>query len=476
MTDKALTDLVGAFSCSYKSVCKNCGRIEHIVNGRKRDHGMAYNDLYKQINQQMNRHEGAHIGDQERWHILREVIAWIGRPDEKLKFIHIVGTDGKRATGAMTAAILNAANYKTGRFTTPAIMDDCDMILVDNEPISKEQFVKSFNRIILEIKRHGGDITTLSRFEWWFLIAVDYFRQEEVKFVVLEAGMDGTCDPTNAIAHPLIVAFTHIDYDYKAGQTPQSHQLDTIALDKSGAIMANSVVVNMPGQNHEITRVLKRVAEENGASWYNKRPKMTLMKTDSKGMVLKLNDDVEMRLSVVGSDHLKNLSNVLQIIGYLQDKGAHISMVNIAEALAHLEVAGHMTYDAAHDILFDGADSVTTMEHLLSSLKSWHLQAKPIFVLGLRKDENWREILDMVLPVTDQVIAVTPAHHAGMHADELAAKIVMQSNVNVEVADDSTAAINLARRARRDTKRLIVVTGSSYTLRAINEEGLSFDD
>lgn len=437
---------------------------------------MSVNDLYEQINQQMNRHEGAHIGDQERWHILREVIAWIGHPDEKLKFIHIVGTDGKRATGAMTAAILNTAGYKTGRFTTPAIMNDCDMVLVDDEPISKAQFVRSFERILFEIKRHGGDIATLSRFEWWFLIAVDYFRREEVKFVVLEAGMDGTCDPTNAILDPLIVAFTHIDYDYKAGQTPESDSLESIAIDKSGSIKPGSVVVNMPGQDHEITRVLKRVADEQGAKWYNKRPKMTLMRTDAMGMVLKLNDDVEMRLSVVGSDHLKNLSNVLQIIGFLQEKGAHISMVNIAESLAHLKVAGHMAYDEAHNILFDGADSVTTMEHLVSSLKSWHLQAKPIFVLGLRKDENWREILDMVLPVTDQVIAVTPAHHEGMHADELAAKIVMESNVNVEVADDSTAAINLARRARRDTKRLIVVTGSPYTLRAINKEGLTFDD
>lgn len=437
---------------------------------------MAFSDLYEQINQQMHRHEGAHIGDQERWHILREVIAWIGRPDEKLRFIHIVGTDGKRATGAMTAAILNAANYKTGRFTTPAIMDDCDMILVDDEPISKEQFVHSFNRILVELKRHGGDITTLSRFEWWFLISIDHFRREEVKFVVLEGGMDGSCDPTNAISNPMLVAFTHIDYDYKAGQTPESHRLDTIAEDKSGAIKPGAVVVNMPGQDHEITRVLKRVADKKDAKWYNNRPKMTLMKTHEKGMILKLDDDVEMRLSVVGSDHLKNLSNVLQIIGYLQERGAHISMVNIAEALAHLEVSGHMTYDERHNILFDGADSVTTMEHLLSSLKSWHLQAKPIFVLGLRKDENWREILDMVLPVTDQVIAVTPAHHAGMHADELAAKIVMESNVNVEVADDSTAAINLARRARRDTNRLIVVTGSSYTLRAINKEGLTFDE
>ncbi|MHD0284222.1 bifunctional folylpolyglutamate synthase/dihydrofolate synthase [Weissella tructae] len=437
---------------------------------------MPFADLYEQINKQMNRHEGAHIGDQERWHILREVLDWIGRPDEKLRFIHIVGTDGKHAAGAMTAAILTAANYKTGRFTTPAIMNDCDMILVDNESITQEEFVLSFQRILEEIKRHGGDITTLSRFEWWFLVSIEHFRRQEVKYVVLEAGIDGMCDPTNAILETLLVAFTHIDFDYKTGQTPQSHQLTAIALDKSGAIKPGAVVVNMPGQHHEVTKVLKTVTAEKNAVWYSRRPKITVMKTDPTGMVLKLDDGIEMRLSVVGSDHLKNLANVLQIIGYLQETGAHISLVNIAEALAYLKISGRMTYDAAHDILFDGADSTTTMEHLLSSIKSWHLQAKPIFVLGLRKDENWREILDMVLPYTDQVIAVTPAHHEGMHADELAAKIVMQSNVNVEVADDSTAAINLARRARRDTNRMIVVTGSLFTLRAINKEGLTFDE
>ena len=80
------------------------------------------------------------------------------------------------------------------------------------------------------------------------------------------------------------------------------------------------------------------------------------------------------------------------------------------------------------------------------------------------------DMLDELLPYVSTIIAVTPDAKNAMSADELAAKIVMMSNVDVEIADDSTAAISLARQVRESSKSLIVVTGSFYTLRAIEKE------
>ena len=81
-------------------------------------------------------------------------------------------------------------------------------------------------------------------------------------------------------------------------------------------------------------------------------------------------------------------------------------------------------------------------------------------------------MLEELLPHVDTVIAVTPDSDRAMSADELAAKIVMMSNVDVEIADDPSAAITLARRVRESSEALILVTGSFYTLRAIESEGM----
>ena len=131
-----------------------------------------------------------------------------------------------------------------------------------------------------------------------------------------------------------------------------------------------------------------------------------------------------------------------------------------------------MEFDAERNILYDGAHNPDGIISLVASIRSWHLPFKPVVVLGLLKGKNYHDMLEELLPHVDTVIAVTPDSDRAMSADELAAKIVMMSNVDVEIADDPSAAITLARRVRESSEALILVTGSFYTLRAIESEGM----
>ncbi|MFO9689592.1 Mur ligase family protein [Weissella confusa] len=431
---------------------------------------MGTAETYQQITKKMDGPWRVRPEAGNRVGMLQEILRWMGHPESKLRVIHIVGTNGKGSTGVMLAKILVTAGYKVGHFSTPAILNDREVITTNGEMISEADFVSSYKRVLEEVTAHGGDEDTLSKFEWWTLVALDYFARKEMDFVILEAGVGGLRDATNVIEKPLVVAFTKISYDHVG---LLGNNLLEIAQDKAGAIKPGASIVNYPGQDIEVYHLLHDKAEEVGAIWNpNPKPVITIVQSSPSGLVLNADQFEGLKLSLTGAYQANNLSTVLQIVTVLKSRGFEIKDVDVAEALAHVKIQGRMEFDAKRNILYDGAHNPDGIISLVASIRSWHLPFKPVVVLGLLKGKNYHDMLEELLPHVDTVIAVTPDSDRAMSADELAAKIVMMSNVDVEIADDPSAAITLARRVRESSEALILVTGSFYTLRAIESEGM----
>ena len=431
---------------------------------------MGTAETYQQITKKMDGPWRVRPEAGNRVGMLQEILRWMGHPESKLRVIHIVGTNGKGSTGIMLAKILVTAGYKVGHFSTPAILNDREVITTNGDMISEADFVSSYKRVLEEVTAHGGDEDTLSKFEWWTLVALDYFARKEMDFVILEAGVGGLRDATNVIEKPLVVAFTKISYDHVG---LLGNDLLEIAQDKAGAIKPGASIVNYPGQDIEVYHLLHDKAEEVGAIWNpNPKPVITIVQSSPSGLVLNADQFEGLKLSLTGAYQANNLSTVLQIVTVLKSRGFEIKDVDVAEALAHVKIQGRMEFDAERNILYDGAHNPDGIISLVASIRSWHLPFKPVVVLGLLKGKNYHDMLEELLPHVDTVIAVTPDSDRAMSADELAAKIVMMSNVDVEIADDPSAAITLARRVRESSEALILVTGSFYTLRAIESEGM----
>lgn len=431
---------------------------------------MGTAETYQQITKKMDGPWRVRPEAGNRVGMLQEILRWMGHPESKLRVIHIVGTNGKGSTGVMLAKILVTAGYKVGHFSTPAILNDREVITTNGDMISEADFVSSYKRVLEEVTAHGGDEDTLSKFEWWTLVALDYFARKEMDFVILEAGVGGLRDATNVIEKPLVVAFTKISYDHVG---LLGNDLLEIAQDKAGAIKPGACIVNYPGQDIEVYHLLHDKAEEVGAIWNpNPKPVITIVQSSPSGLVLNADQFEGLKLSLTGAYQANNLSTVLQIVTVLKSRGFEIKDVDVAEALAHVKIQGRMEFDAERNILYDGAHNPDGIISLVASIRSWHLPFKPVVVLGLLKGKNYHDMLEELLPHVDTVIAVTPDSDRAMSADELAAKIVMMSNVDVEIADDPSAAITLARRVRESSEALILVTGSFYTLRAIESEGM----
>lgn len=431
---------------------------------------MGTAETYQQITKKMDGPWRVRPEAGNRVGMLQEILRWMGHPESKLRVIHIVGTNGKGSTGVMLAKILVTAGYKVGHFSTPAILNDREVITTNGDMISEADFVSSYKRVLEEVTAHGGDEDTLSKFEWWTLVALDYFARKEMDFVILEAGVGGLRDATNVIEKPLVVAFTKISYDHVG---LLGNDLLEIAQDKAGAIKPGASIVNYPGQDIEVYHLLHDKAEEVGAIWNpNPKPVITIVQSSPSGLVLNADQFEGLKLSLTGAYQANNLSTVLQIVTVLKSRGFEIKDVDVAEALAHVKIQGRMEFDAERNILYDGAHNPDGIISLVASIRSWHLPFKPVVVLGLLKGKNYHDMLEELLPHVDTVIAVTPDSDRAMSADELAANIVMMSNVDVEIADDPSAAITLARRVRESSEALILVTGSFYTLRAIESEGM----
>ena len=160
--------------------------------------------------------------------------AHLDNPQEKIKCIHVAGTNGKGSTSHMLASILQEAGYKVGLYTSPHLKDFRERIKITGKEIS-EEFVTDF------INEHKSffESNDMSFFEMTVGLAFDYFAKEKVDISIIEVGMGGRLDATNIIT-PLVSVITNIGLDHTQflGNT-----LDAIAFEKAGIIKSNIPVI-----------------------------------------------------------------------------------------------------------------------------------------------------------------------------------------------------------------------------------------
>ena len=131
---------------------------------------------------------------------MRELLAFLGNPQEQLSCVHIAGTNGKGSTVAMIASVLRAAGYKTGMYISPYVLEYRERIQVNGEMIPQDALVRLVERI-QPFAEQAGELT---EFELNTALAFCWFAEQGCGIVVLETGLGGRFDATNVIQHPLL--------------------------------------------------------------------------------------------------------------------------------------------------------------------------------------------------------------------------------------------------------------------------------
>ena len=378
---------------------------------------------------------------------IRQLLALLGNPEKQLQFVHIAGTNGKGSTAAMTASILCKAGYKAGLFTSPYIYRFHERIQMNGAQISDEKLLP----LILKVKALTQQMDEPpTEFEFVTALAMEYYRQEHCPLVVLEVGMGGALDATNAIGAPEVAVITNIGLDHTdvLGDT-----LPKIAANKAGIIKSGCHAVVYRGDS-EVEAVYEQVCAEKGCRLYKADfDSICLHSHDLFGQRFDCGARKDLFLPLLGDHQLHNAAVVLSVIDALTERGWRITEQNIRDGLADVQWPGRFDI-VCRDPLFiiDGGHNPQCIEALVKNIDDYLPSRKVIALTGVLADKDYGEMFRPVMDRVDSFVCITPDNPRRLPAQELAD--------HLRKAGAKAVACNTVRQAVETAKSLAGRTGA----------------
>lgn len=395
-----------------------------------------------------------------------KLLELMGNPQEKLKYIHVAGTNGKGSTSSYITKVLEKAGYRVGLFTSPYLELFNERIRINDEYISDEDlseitfYVKEKVEQMLE---EGFDHPT--EFEIVTAIAIEYYLRKQVDIVLLEVGMGGRYDATNAISKPEVAVITPIGMDHIGilGDT-----LGKIAYEKAGIIKKDGTVVIYP-QEPEAQEVVESVAKEQNNEIVNvPAENLKIERIGDFGSVFDFKfGDYEFKgleIELIGKHQASNATTAITTLLTLKDKGVvEIDESHIRDGLKATRWMGRLEMiGKSPRFLIDGAHNMQGITALKKALGELFEYDKLILGIGILADKDVDDMVAEMAPVGDKIVVTTPNIHRAMSAEELGPKFKAY-NENVVVEGDISKAIDKAIELAGEND-LIVFSGSLYLI------------
>lgn len=391
----------------------------------------------------------------------------VGDPQNKIKTIHIAGTNGKGSTSHMLAAVLQQSGYKTGLYTSPHLKDFRERIKVNGKMIEKD-FVVSF---VKKIKKVSEKISP-SFFELTVVMALEYFNEQKVDIAVIETGLGGRLDSTNVIT-PLLSIITNIGYDHMniLGDT-----LEEIAFEKAGIIKQNVPVVI--GEKHNKTKnIFEEKARNCDAPIFFAEDDFSVSNISSSATALQIsirennNPIKDFTLDLNGLYQQKNLLTVLAAIKVLQQQGFDLKEKNITQALLSVKKLTGLQgrWDVIHQkpmIVLDVAHNEDGIKQLLKQIETCTYNKLHI-VFGMVKDKDADKILSL-LPQHAIYYFTKAQIPRALPEDELKNKAIEYNLTGTAFAEVNNALKSAREKALPDD--LIIVCGSVFVVGEVEVE------
>ncbi len=396
---------------------------------------------------------------------LKRLLTVMRNPQEKLKYIHVAGTNGKGSVCNMTARILTAQGYKTGLFTSPHITGFGERMQIDFKQIPKEDIIDEVERLfpLVEMLKNLG--TVITEFEFVTAMAFDWFARNKCDYVVLETGLGGRFDATNVVHVTLCSIITSISLDHTAvlGDT-----LAKIAYEKSGIIkMGRAVVYNR--QEDEVNSVIENEAAKKGCKVYIPE-KAELTASDIDGSIVRYRDK-EVLLPLLGEHQIRNLSLVLCAVDVLREQGVEISDKAVRDGLSAVRIPAR--FERISDeplVILDGAHNPGGLEALADSVDRYLYDKNIICIMGMLKDKDSKTALAFLKGKLYKVITTQVNDNPRrLTAEELKA-IAGEYFTDITAESDNEKAVNLAFDTADKTENpAILICGSLYLASEIRE-------
>ncbi len=392
-----------------------------------------------------------------------ELCEKLGHPEKELKFIHVVGTNGKGSTSSMLASVLQKAGYKVGLYTSPYIVEFGERMRVNGENIPKEILAN----ICEYIKPIADGMTEKpTEFELITAIAFEYFRREAVDIVVLEAGLGGRLDSTNVIRFPVLDIVTGISLEHTAilGDT-----IEKIAREKAGIIKDGAPVI-YGGESSEARDVISEIAAERGSHFTSVAHEAAeIISADMSGTVFNYRDFHDVKISLLGSYQVKNACLVLEAVSALRNSGYNISDEALEAGLANAKWQARFEIISNTPlVIYDGAHNPEGIQNAVKSIKMYFGEQKVYILGGILRDKDYNSVAEMLSGVASRAFTITPDNPRALSAEEYR-DALLSFGVDAVAYSEISSAVADAVTLAKDMSVPLICLGSLYTYASVRE-------
>lgn len=401
----------------------------------------------------------------------KQLLAQVGNPHSQLRAAHIAGTNGKGSTTAMIASIMRSAGYKVGGYYSPYVFDVRERILVDGQPIPKEDF----SRWVTLLKSHiealeKTELGETTEFELKTAVAFCYFAEQQVEFASVEVGMGGRLDATNVIT-PRVSIITNVGLDHteRLGKTHAE-----IAYEKAGIIKPDVPVITAVA-NPEALQVVEQVAGERNA------PLIKVMHRegsppdhevwwsfgkDPNTVVVRLNG-VELQLAhprLPGSYQGSNVACAVAAAFELRsssDLSVPPEAIELGIRNAWLPGRFHLV-SREPLVILDGAHNTDAAQALAEAIKLQYGSRRLTLILGMVQNHDPSGVIEALCPLADEIILTQPDNSRALPVEFLVEEANRQK-FSFKVENSVSAAVAKAFE-KASPEDVILITGSFYTI------------
>lgn len=364
--------------------------------------------------------------------VMAEMLKALGDPQKGMRLIHIAGTNGKGSVSAFLCEILREAGLCVGVFTSPHLMDFRERICVDGRMIEREAMERLGRELL--VRRF---LKEPSMFDICLAMALLYFKEQQCDVVILETGLGGSLDATNAVGVPEVSVITKIGYDHMEilGNT-----LEEIAAQKAGIIKKGTVVV-LESQTTGVLAVLLAAAERAGArACHVIAPEEFLQQCYQDGVQSFVYGDhgkLQMRMlglhqyenaaaaAVAAEQFLKNgkFSERIETQRTGEDKNSRIKAF-IRNGIFKTRWQGRMELLRSEPFfMVDGAHNSSGVQALSESLAYLFPGERFHFMMGVMADKDYESMVELLLPLAAEFTTVRIQTARALDAESLAAFI-----------------------------------------------------
>lgn len=332
----------------------------------------------------------------------RDFLDYLGNPQDNLNIIHVAGTNGKGSVCNYISTVLTKADYTVGMFTSPHLVSVNERFAIDGKPVSEGVFVEVFIETIRRVMEYGKDGYFPTYFEFLFFMAVILYDVYPVDYLILETGLGGRLDATNAVANPILTVITEIGYDHMQylGTT-----IEQIAAEKAG-IIKRGVPVVFFDKRPQASEVIKNRALELDARAIAVEARnienVGICRDESGNKYIAFSYNslydkyADLKLSTEAKYQTQNAAVAVTCLEVLRDKGARISEMDIREGLLTSKWDCRME-EMRPGVYVDGAHNIDGIEAFLDSAEDIGCDGRKMLLFGIVGDKQYKDIIYEIL-------------------------------------------------------------------------------